>query len=73
MTISDIMWVEKYRPKKISEVVNQKDIKGSLSALLKNQEEMPHLLFQVLQELERLLQQYVFLKKFWEINGKTTH
>ena len=45
MTISDIMWVEKYRPKKISEVVNQKDIKGSLSALLKNQEEMPHLLF----------------------------
>ena len=45
MTISDIMWVEKYRPKKISEVVNQKDIKGSLCALLKNQEEMPHLLF----------------------------
>jgi len=45
MTISDIMWVEKYRPKEISEVVNQKDIKGSLSALLKNQEEMPHLLF----------------------------
>ena len=45
MTISDIMWVEKYRPKKISEVVNQKDVKGSLCALLKNQEEMPHLLF----------------------------
>ncbi len=39
------MWVEKYRPKKISEVVNQKDIKGSLQALLKNQQEMPHLLF----------------------------
>ena len=45
MTISDIMWVEKYRPTKISEVVNQKDIKGSLLALLKNQQEMPHLLF----------------------------
>ena len=45
MTISDIMWVEKFRPKKISEVVNQKDIKGSLQALLKNQQEMPHLLF----------------------------
>ena len=45
MTISDIMWVEKYRPKKSSEIVNQTDIKGSLSALLKNQDEMPHLLF----------------------------
>ena len=45
MTISEIMWVEKYRPKKISEMVNQTDIKGSLSALLKNQQEMPHLLF----------------------------
>ena len=45
MTISDIMWIEKYRPTKISEVVNQKDIKGSLQALLKNQQEMPHLLF----------------------------
>jgi len=45
MTISDIMWVEKYRPKKISEVVNQKEIKGSLMALLKNQQEIPHLLF----------------------------
>ena len=45
MTISDIMWVEKYRPKKISDIVNQKDIKGSLLALLKNQEEMPHFLF----------------------------
>ena len=45
MTISDIMWVEKYRPTKISEVVNQKEIKGSLQALLRNEEEMPHLLF----------------------------
>ena len=45
MTISDIMCVEKYRPKKISEMVNQTDIKGSLTALLKNKEEIPHLLF----------------------------
>ena len=45
MTNTDVMWVEKYRPKDLSELVNQKDIKGSLSALLKNQEEMPHLLF----------------------------
>ena len=45
MSLSNVMWVEKYRPKKISEIVNQKEIMGSLSALLKNQSEMPHLLF----------------------------
>ena len=45
MTISDIMWVEKYRPQNLSEIVNQKDVKGSLSGLMKNQSEMPHLLF----------------------------
>lgn len=39
------MWVEKYRPTKLSELVNQKDIVGSLSVLLKNPQEMPHLLF----------------------------
>lgn len=45
MSALNIMWVEKYRPTKLSEVVNQKDIIGSLSALLKNMDEMPHLLF----------------------------
>ena len=45
MTNVDVMWVEKYRPKVLSELVNQKDIKGSLSGLIKNQSEMPHLLF----------------------------
>ena len=45
MSVSEIMWVEKYRPKKISEIVGQKEIIGSLTALLKNQAEMPHLLF----------------------------
>jgi replication factor C small subunit len=39
------MWVEKYRPHKISELVNQKEIVGSITALLKNVSEMPHLLF----------------------------
>ena len=39
------MWVEKYRPKKISEVVNQKEIVSSIKSLLKNQAEIPHLLF----------------------------
>lgn len=39
------MWVEKYRPMKLSDVVNQKDVIGSLKALLKNISEMPHLMF----------------------------
>ena len=43
--VSNIMWVEKYRPSKLSEVVNQKEIIGSIEALLKNSSEMPHLLF----------------------------
>src|SRR5579885_2069107 len=29
------MWVEKYRPMKLSDIVNQKDVIGSLKALLK--------------------------------------
>jgi len=45
MSVSEIMWVEKYRPRKISEIVGQKEIIGSLTSLLKNQAEMPHLLF----------------------------
>ena len=39
------MWVEKYRPKKLSEIVNQKEIVGSLNALISNPGDMPHLLF----------------------------
>ena len=45
MSLSNVMWVEKYRPKKISELVNQKEIVSSIKALLKNQSEMPHMLF----------------------------
>lgn len=45
MSSSNIMWVEKYRPSKLSEVVDQEEIIGSLSSLLKNTSEMPHLLF----------------------------
>ena len=45
MSISEIMWVEKYRPKKISDIIGQKEIIGSLSGLMKNQAEMPNLLF----------------------------
>jgi replication factor C small subunit len=39
------MWVEKYRPTKISSIINQKEIVGSLRSLLKNTSEIPHLLF----------------------------
>lgn len=45
MSASSIMWVEKYRPHKISELVNQREIVGSITALVKNISEMPHLLF----------------------------
>jgi len=45
MANTDVMWVEKYRPKNLSELINQKDVKGSLSGLIKNESEMPHLLF----------------------------
>ncbi len=39
------MWVEKYRPTKLSEIVNQTEIIGSLSELIKNPTDMPHLMF----------------------------
>ena len=44
-TIAAGMWVEKYRPQKLSEVVNQTEIIGSLEALIKDPTDMPHLMF----------------------------
>jgi len=43
--ITDTMWVEKYRPTKLSAIINQKQIVNSLKELLKNASEIPHLLF----------------------------
>lgn len=43
--MSSGMWVEKYRPKKLADVVNQSEIVGSLEALIKDPADMPHLLF----------------------------
>jgi len=43
--LSTGMWVEKYRPEKLSEIVDQTEIIGSLEALIKNPADMPHLLF----------------------------
>lgn len=42
---SDMMWVEKYRPARLADVVGQKEVIGSIGALLNNAPEMPHLLF----------------------------
>ena len=39
------MWVEKYRPTKLSEIVNQTEVIGSLEALIKDPTDMPHLMF----------------------------
>ena len=39
------MWVEKYRPQTLSDVVNQTEVIGSLEALIKDPTDMPHLLF----------------------------
>jgi len=43
--LSNLMWVEKYRPIKLDDIVNQKDILESLKNLIKEPAEMPHLLF----------------------------
>lgn len=39
------MWVEKYRPVKLEQVINQKEVINALSNLIKNPHEIPHLLF----------------------------
>ena len=40
-----LMWVEKYRPKRLNEIVGLHDIVQSLKAFMKNPKTMPHLLF----------------------------
>lgn len=39
------MWIEKYRPKSLDEVVNQKETVDGIKALLKTPATMPHFLF----------------------------
>jgi len=39
-----LMWVEKYRPRNLSEIVGLRDIVDSLKAFLRNPRTMPHLL-----------------------------
>lgn len=45
MVENGLMWIEKYRPKLLAEVVNQKETIDGLEALLHNPATMPHLLF----------------------------
>jgi replication factor C small subunit len=40
-----VMWVEKYRPKTLDDVVGLKDIVESIRAFMKNPKTMPHLMF----------------------------
>ena len=39
-----LMWVEKYRPKTLDDVVGLKDITESLKAFMRNPKTMPHLM-----------------------------
>jgi replication factor C small subunit len=39
-----LMWVEKYRPKNLNEVVDLKDVVDTLKAFMKNPKTMPHLM-----------------------------
>jgi len=43
--IETLMWVEKYRPVELKELVNQKTIVNRLLSMLNSPSEMPHLLF----------------------------
>src|SRR2546428_1242053 len=44
MPLEEMMWVEKYRPKKLEELVNQGSVKERLAPLLEKRGELPHLL-----------------------------
>ena len=46
--MSDFLWVEKYRPKKISDCILTEDLKNTFSKFLK-QKEIPNLPFQAQQ------------------------
>jgi replication factor C small subunit len=45
LPIEDLMWVEKYRPSELDDLVNQITIKQRLGQLLQKKAQLPHLLF----------------------------
>jgi len=42
---NDLMWIEKYRPRTLVDIVNQRETVDGIQALLKTPATMPHLLF----------------------------
>ena len=44
MSISELFWFEKYRPRTFDEIVDQEEVKSAVQALLKSGD-LPHLLF----------------------------
>ncbi|MGA2971182.1 MAG: replication factor C small subunit [Candidatus Bathyarchaeia archaeon] len=45
MSQANVMWIEKYRPRSLDEVVNQKETVDGIKALLKTPATIPHFLF----------------------------
>jgi replication factor C small subunit len=45
LPIEQLMWVEKYRPSKLEDLVDQESVKERLKRLLEKKAELPHLLF----------------------------
>jgi len=45
MPLEQLMWVEKYRPHRLEDLMNQTEVKERLTPLLQKPQEMPHLLF----------------------------
>jgi replication factor C small subunit len=45
LPIEDMMWVEKYRPSELSDLVDQVTIRKKLGSLMDKKEQLPHLLF----------------------------
>jgi replication factor C small subunit len=43
--LSNLMWVEKYRPINLNQIINQRDIVNALSNFSKNPDAIPHMLF----------------------------
>jgi len=41
----EILWIEKYRPKTLDELIDQEEVVTGLKRLLSDVREMPHLLF----------------------------